>query len=153
MAQYSRELHELFTPVVESMGYEVVGVEYHPNSKNRLVRVYIDREDGITVDDCAEVSHQVSGLLDVEEPISGTYTLEVSSPGLNRPLFLLAHFRQFVGAKVALKLIRPVVDHAGRKLTGMIVAVEGDSVLIAIGDKRLAVPYELIDSARLVPEW
>ena len=84
MAVYSAKLQVLLAPVVESMGFELVGVEHHRGTRSAVVRVYVDRPDGINVDDCAAVSHQISGVLDVEDPISGHYTLEVSSPGLVR---------------------------------------------------------------------
>lgn len=152
MARYSPELHELVAPVVESMGFEVVGVEHHTNSKNGVLRVYIDSADGITVDDCAAVSHQVSGLLDVEDPVAGRYTLEVSSPGLDRPLFLPEHFRRFVGSKVALRLFRPLEGRPGRKLSGVIVSAETERVCLESDGEEIIVPLNDVDVARLVPE-
>ena len=84
--------------VVESLNYELVGVELLQRQKaGSLLRVYIDQPDGITVDDCTEVSHRVSGILDVEDPIKGAYHLEISSPGLDRPLFEEQHFDRFAG--------------------------------------------------------
>lgn len=153
MARYSPELHELVAPVVESMGFELVGIEYHANSKNGLLRVYIDSGGGITVDDCAAVSHQVSGLLDVEDPVTGRYTLEVSSPGLDRPLFVPEHYRRFVGSKVALKLIRPIEGRAGRKLTGVIVSAEEARVSLEAEGVIVVVPLENVDTARIVPDF
>ncbi|NBB92557.1 MAG: ribosome maturation factor RimP, partial [Gammaproteobacteria bacterium] len=84
----SDKLEALLAPLVADLGYEFVGIEYQSNPKNRLIRLYIDRpEEGIGVEDCERVSHEVSALLDVEDPVSGQYTLEVSSPGIERPLF------------------------------------------------------------------
>ncbi|HFE37119.1 MAG TPA: ribosome maturation factor RimP, partial [Gammaproteobacteria bacterium] len=90
-------LQSLVEPVVGSMGYEFVGVEYLSQGKHSILRVYIDQPAGITVDDCSKVSNQLSAMLDVEDPIRGEYHLEVSSPGMDRPLFTGAHFSQFIG--------------------------------------------------------
>ena len=85
-------LRQLFEPVISLLGYELVGIEYHGQGGNTTLRVYIDAVEGVTLDDCAKVSRQLSGLLDVEDPIRERYTLEVSSPGLDRPLFTKDHF-------------------------------------------------------------
>jgi ribosome maturation factor RimP len=134
------------------MGYEVVGVELAGSgTRGRLLRVYIDREDGITVDDCAAVSHQLSGVLDVEDPIREHYTLEVSSPGLDRPLFTAAHFERFTGHPVKVRLAR-LVDKR-RKLKGVLQGVRGEAVLIELEGQVLEIPLADIESARLVPEF
>ncbi len=99
-----QDLAGLFEPVVESMGYELVGVEFSGGSSHGTLRVYIDHENGVNVDDCASISHQISGILDVEEPIQQAYDLEVSSPGLDRPLFKLADFERFSGQMVKIKM-------------------------------------------------
>ncbi|MEN9461286.1 MAG: ribosome maturation factor RimP, partial [Pseudomonadota bacterium] len=102
-------LQQLFEPAVTALGYELVGVERLSfGRRGALLRVYIDSPTGITVDDCGRVSHQISGILDVEEPIKSDYTLEVSSPGLDRPLFALEHYVRFVGKEVSLRLHRPI---------------------------------------------
>ncbi|MCB1794222.1 MAG: ribosome maturation factor RimP, partial [Candidatus Competibacteraceae bacterium] len=97
MRQDFQMLRRIVAATVEAMGYELVGVEFHPRPGNALLRVYIDGENGITLDDCQQVSHQLSGVLDVEDPIAGPYTLEISSPGLDRPLFEAKHFARFAG--------------------------------------------------------
>ena len=107
-----RDLTELFEPVVESMGYELVGVEFNAAAMHGTLRVYIDREQGVNLDDCAAISHQLSGILDVEEPIKQAYDLEVSSPGIDRPLFKLADFERFAGKTARIKL---AVGLLGRK--------------------------------------
>lgn len=146
------KLTEMLTPVVESMGYELVGVELlEQGARGRLLRIYIDQEQGITVDDCGAVSHRVSGVLDVEDPVPGHYDLEVSSPGLDRPLFRAEHFTQFKGAKAKLKL-RTKVD-GRRKLVGILDGLEDRQVLILEDGVCYRIPLELIDSARLVPEF
>jgi ribosome maturation factor RimP len=134
------------------MGYELVGVElFRKGASGLVLRVYIDSENGITLDDCSNVSQQLSGVLDVEDPISENYNLEISSPGLDRPLLQLAHFERFKGQTARLKLIAPVEGR--RTLEGMLAGTEGDTVLMDAAGEMLRVPFELIDSARLVPEF
>ncbi len=152
MTAYSPKLQALLAPVVESMGYELVGVEHLGGGRNGVVRVYIDCEGGVGVDDCARVSHQVSGILDVEDPVPGHYTLEVSSPGLDRPLFVPAHFESCQGRKVKLKLLRPT-DSGSRKLTGEIRAVGERAIQLDVDGNGYDILFEQIDSARLVPEY
>ncbi|UJF24871.1 ribosome maturation factor RimP [Suttonella sp. R2A3] len=154
----SREekVSELCRPLVESMGYEWVGVEYHHNTRNAILRIYVDKpEGGIGIDDIVEVTEQINPLLDVEDPISAEYTLEVSSPGMDRPLFELAHFAQFVGAEVKLMTRRAVGNQ--RKFTGVIESVdqEAGQVSLLLPDSKeqtvIVLDYENIDKARLVP--
>jgi ribosome maturation factor RimP len=132
------------------MGYEMVGVEYLSDSPGGAVlRVYIDQEAGVQLDDCTKVSHQLSGVLDVEDPIRGEYNLEVSSPGLDRPLFEKAHFERFVGHQVKIRLAR---SHEGRRrFKGVIVSVEGDEVTVNVDGEEYVLPFADIDTARLVP--
>ncbi len=134
------------------LGYELVGVEFTGQGKGAaLLRIYIDHADGITLDDCVEVSHQVSGVLDVEDPIKENYRLEVSSPGLDRPLFELAHFERFKGSKVRLKLLGKIDNR--HRFTGVLDGVEENQVLIEADGTRYRIPFELIDSAKVVPEF
>ena len=152
MKQASEQLYRIIRPVVESLGYELVGIEFHNRPRNSLLRIYIDREGGVDVDDCALVSNQVSGVLDVEDAVRGHYTLEVSSPGLDRPLFSLDHFRRFVGSRVKLKLEVPVEGR--RNWSGRIRQVE-DEVLILEDEQgeEYRLPFADVEQARLVPEW
>jgi ribosome maturation factor RimP len=122
-----------------------------PQGRHSLLRMYIDAEDGIGLEDCEKVSHQVSGILDVEEAIHGQYTLEVSSPGLDRPLFTLDHFRQYLGQTVKLRLSSPVEGR--RKFNGVISAVEDDAVVVTVENEPVTLPWNLIEKANLVPEW
>ncbi len=146
----NEQLNELLKPVVSSMGYELVGVEYHPNSVNALVRVYIDKPDGIDLDDCVAVNEQVSGVLDVEDPIPSKYTLEISSPGLDRPLFNLADFERFTGSHVKIRLSRPVERQ--RNFKGEILAVDGEIVIIKASDDKVAeLNFNDVEVARLIP--
>ena len=150
MHQAPANIQAVVAPVVESLGYELVGVEYLTQGRGGLLRVYIDSEDGINLDDCSRVSHQLSGVLDVEDVIRGQYQLEVSSPGLDRPLFSLAHFERFVGQQVKLKLAVPI--HGQRKFRGVIRAVADDKIELDVDGESLAVPLSAIDKANLIPE-
>jgi ribosome maturation factor RimP len=151
MRQDVYKLREILAPVVAAMGYELVGVELHPHSGNALLRVYIDKAGGISVDDCQRLSHQLSGVLDVEDPLPGPYTLEVSSPGLDRPLFEAQHFARFAGHRVRVQLAVPL---NGRKtLTGRLVGMRGDSVVLEQHGQEVAVPLVGIEKARLIPEF
>lgn len=146
-----RDLTELFEPVVEAMGYELVGVEYNAAGKHGTLRVYIDREQGVSLDDCAAISHQISGILDVEEPISQAYDLEISSPGIDRPLFKLADFERFSGQIAKIKL---VVAQQGRKnfkgrLQGV---VDSSRVSIEVDGEMFDLPFADIARANLVGE-
>lgn len=140
-------LTALLEPVVEGLGYELVGVEYHPSGRQGLLRVYIDHAEGIGVDDCARVSHQVSGVLDVEDPLPGEYLLEISSPGLDRPVFKPADFQRFAGERVRLRL-RGLVD-GRRKYRGRLIGLRGETVLIEEAGAEVAVPLAEIDRANL----
>lgn len=151
MKQAPIHLLNLIEPVVEGLGYECVGVEYNPHPQHGLLRIYIDRAEGITVDDCTQVSHQLSGVLDVEDPIQGNYQLEVSSPGSNRPLFTLKHFQQFIGHKVQVNLFRPVENR--RKIIGEIIAVDDELVSVQDADKVYEIPFKAMSKAHLVAEY
>jgi ribosome maturation factor RimP len=152
MTTASDTLTGLFTPTVEAMGYELVGVEYlSQGSAGSVLRVYIDRPEGITLDDCSRVSHQISGILDVEDPIAENYSLEVSSPGLDRPLFGAKDFERFAGSEAVVKL-RVKVD-GQRKFKGVLQSVEGRELLLAVDDKIVRLPLDQVDRARLVPEF
>lgn len=145
-------LQQLLAPVVEALGYELVGVEFHPHTGNSLLRVYIDREGGIGVDDCQRVSHQVSGVLDVEDPITGHYTLEVSSPGLDRPLFEAGHFVRFAGRLVRIQLRTPLAS-GRRNLSGRLLGLRDDQVVLDCEGQEQWLPRAEIAKARLIPEF
>jgi ribosome maturation factor RimP len=152
MSKAPQALWDLVRGVVEPLGYEFVGLEYLARPKaGHLLRVYIDTERGVLLDDCEAVSRQLSGVLDVEDPIPGEYALEVSSPGLDRPLFDPAQFARFVGHEVKLRLARPLDGR--RNYRGVIAGVDGDVIHLSVDGEALAVPFREIDSARLVPEF
>ncbi len=142
----------LLEPAVAAMGCELVGVEYHPRGRHSLLRVYIDREGGVTVDDCAAVSEQISGVLDVEDPIHGQYSLEVSSPGLDRPLFTAADFVRFAGHDVRVRLRLPQAGR--RRFAGRLLGCEDGEVRVRDAAGELfRLPLADIEEARLVPEY
>lgn len=152
MQHVEPKLTSLVRSVVEPMGYECVGVEHVTGAAGAAVlRVYIDHADGIGLEDCEAVSHQLSGVLDVEDPISSRYDLEVSSPGLDRPLFEPEHFRRFAGARVRLRLVDKLDGR--RRFEGRIAGVEGDALLLDVDGTRLTLAFARIEQARLVPEF
>ena len=150
MPRESVELRELIEPAVTALGFELVGVEFI-HGKSGLLRVYIDHPEGISVDDCQAVSHQVSGVLDVEDPIRGQYTLEVSSPGLDRPLFRERDFERFAGNQVDIRLLAPV--NGRRKFKGVLGGLRDGQVVLQMDDEELVVALDEIDRARLVPDY
>ncbi len=143
-------LKRLIKPAVEALGYELVGVEYRRGRKRALLRVYIDKSEGITLDDCERASHQVSGVLDVEDPIVERYDLEVSSPGLDRPLFEPEHFDRFAGHRVRVRMSPPVDGR--RKYTGVLLGFENGEVRVDEDGVERRVPLESVSAARLVPD-
>ena len=143
---------EMLEPAIRSLGYELVGVEYQTGGKGGgLLRIYIDSEQGISADDCKKVSYQASGVLDVEDPIQGHYTLEVSSPGLDRMLFKPEDFDRFAGQQVKLKVAYPIEGQ--RKFKGRLVGLKEQNVIIEQEDQQVSLPYEQIEVARLVPDY
>lgn len=153
----ARDIAALLAPTVQTLGVELLGVEYLPAPGGATLRLYIDvpvaeaSTRAVGIEDCEAVSREVSAQLDVEDPISGHYTLEVSSPGIDRPLFEAAQFARFAGeqAKVGLKL----PQDGRRRLTGRIVSVEGDSVTFDVDGNPFTVAIDNIEKARLVPDW
>ena len=140
---------ELLHPVISGMGYELWGVEQLPDGKGTLVRVYIEHESGITLEDCERVSRQVVGVLDVEDPMTGAYRLEMSSPGLDRSLFTLDHFSRFQGEHARLHLRQKFEGR--RRIAGKISNVEDDSVTIISDGKEYTILAGLIERANLLP--
>ncbi len=135
---------------VEALGYELVGIEFIRGRQSTL-RIYIDSEDGITVDDCADVSHQVSAVMDVEDPITVAYSLEVSSPGLDRPLFSAAQYTQFIGEEVSVVL--RIATQNRRKWQGIIKTVDGEMITVTVEGKDEVFALSNIQKANLVPHF
>jgi ribosome maturation factor RimP len=131
-----------------------VDVEWK-NESGWILRVFIDGPGGVGLDDCARVSHQISTTLDVEDPISAHYSLEVSSPGLNRPLKKEADFRRFVGQKAKIRTKHPlgVVEHGRRNFSGTLVSVENGNIKIDVGDQVCDVAVTDVEKANLVYEF
>ena len=152
MRQDPLQIGAMLEPGIRSMGYELVGVEYQGGGKGgALLRVYIDSERGISADDCQKVSYQVSGVLDVHDPIPGHYTLEVSSPGLDRPLFKASDFERFAGQLARLRLRLPV--NGQRNFKGRLRGLRDGQVVIEQDGQETVLPYEQVELARLVPEY
>jgi len=151
------EIAALLAPTVESLGLELLGIEYLPASGGATVRLYIDVPQNeadarnVGIEECEAVSREVSAQLDVEDPITGNYTLEVSSPGLDRPLFGAAQFARFIGesAKVVLKL----PQDGRRRFQGRIVRVDGNMIVFAIDNAEVEIDAANIDKAKLMPDW
>ncbi|HEX7047224.1 MAG TPA: ribosome maturation factor RimP [Gammaproteobacteria bacterium] len=146
------KLITLLEPTIEAMGYELVELEARSNPKNGLVRLYIDKPEGVGLDDCEQVSHQVSGVLDVEDPMPGEYSLEVSSPGLERPLRTEKHFADAIGEKVKLELESPLADRRWR-FTGKLAAVEDGRVTVEVDGEAVTLEIATLKRARIVPEY
>ena len=146
------QLEDMLRPVVEGLGYEFWGIEYRSTGRHVLLRLFIDdADDGISVEDCEKVSRQVSGVLDVEDPIQGEYTLEVSSPGMDRPLFRPEHYRAWVGHMVQIKL--RMAFEGRRKFKGLLNGMDGDEVAVIVDDHEYLLPFESIEKANIVPVY
>ncbi|UPL06725.1 Ribosome maturation factor RimP [Pseudomonas sp. IsoF] len=145
------QLQALLAPVVTGLGFECWGIEFVSQGKHSVLRVYIDKEGGILVDDCAEVSRQVSSVLDVEDPISSEYTLEVSSPGMERPLFTLEQFASHAGEQVKIKLRSPFEGR--RNFQGLLRGVEEQDVVVQVDDQEFLLPIDSIDKANIIPSF
>ena len=151
MAAKENTLTELVAPVAEALGFELWGLEYLSHGKNTTVRIYIDGPEGINVDDCAAMSRQVSAVFDVEDPILGEYSLEVSSPGMDRPLFTLEQCSRYIGEGIKIRLRAPYEGR--RKFAGQITGIEEGDLVVAVDDHEYLLPFEMIDRARLVPTF
>ncbi|HUP91956.1 MAG TPA: ribosome maturation factor RimP [Solimonas sp.] len=145
------KLVQLLEPVIESLGYELVLLEYSPSTHNSLLRIYVDSPGGINLEDCERVSREITGILDVEDPIPTSYQLEVSSPGLDRPLTKVAHFERFVNEQARVQLLAP--RDGRRKFNGRIRAVSETAVTIETPEGATEIPYPEIERARLVPDY
>jgi ribosome maturation factor RimP len=148
-------LMRLLEPPIEALNYELVDVEFAQAGRGGVLRIFIDRraEDsslGITVDDCANVSHAVSQVLEIEDPIKGHYTLEVSSPGFDRILRTRAHFERFVGERIFAELKLPIDGR--RRFVGVLKSIAEDAVVVEVDGKAHSLPLERIQKARLRPE-
>lgn len=177
MSAKKKLLEELIEPVIEGLGYECWGIEYVSQGKHSVLRVYIEsaqasdsekeeleltevdeniteeqaKESGIELKDCELVSRQISGVLDVEDPINGEYTLEVSSPGMDRPLYKLDHYERFKGSQVNMRL--RMAYEGRRKYSGLLKGLEGNDVVLQVGEEEFLFPIEAIEKANVVPQF
>ena len=143
------ELKQLREPTIERLGYEVVDVEVRLGVGGGLVRLFIDKPDGVDLDDCEKVSLAVSALLDVEDPVPGNYNLEVSSPGLDRKLTKPSHFQWFAGETVKVQTRFPIEGR--RRFRGTLVSSDDENIVVEVDGESHSLPLKTIDTARLVP--
>ena len=141
-------LATLFTPIVEGLGFTLWGVEYRHSQHHALVKVFIDHEDGITVDNCSDVSHQISGILDVEDPINVAYTLEVSSPGVERPLMKKEHFVKYIGQVIKVRLSWAVNER--KNFLGKLTQVENEDITVNVDGELFELPLNAVKRANLI---
>jgi len=152
MASVQDRLQALLEPLVETMGYELVLLEFNPHKGSALVRLFIDAPAGVTLGDCEKVSREVEGVLDVEDPIPQNYRLEVSSPGLDRPLVKPAHYERFAGQVAKVQLIAPKAGR--RKFQGVLKGLKDGQVVLATMDAgTVELKLDEIERARLVPDY
>ena len=151
MAGMQSRLEKLLSPVAEAFDCELWGLDYRAQGKKSLLRLYIDKQGGVAVEDCERISRQAASVLDVEDPIAGEYTLEVSSPGMDRPFFRLEQYANYVGETIAIKL-RMAFD-GRRKFTGVLAGIENDEIVLQVDNEEYLLPFELIDKANLVPRF
>ena len=152
MTSGNQALKQLVKPVVEALDCELWGIEIQMGGKAKLLRIFIDRdEDGVGIDDCERVSRQTSAILDVEDVIAGEYVLEVSSPGMDRPLYELDHYARYLGEEISLRLRFPYEGR--RNYKGRLMAIEGDEIVVVVADNEFLFPVEGIEKANLVPQF
>jgi ribosome maturation factor RimP len=146
-ATLRERLIALIEPLAESLGYELVDLEFSAGRTQAMVRIFIDKPEGVGLDDCERVSREVSALLDVEDPVPTAYRLEVSSPGFDRVLRTQAHFGRFVGSRVLVELKAP--REGRRRYTGTLLSVDGTGIAVEVDRQKIEVPFAEIGKARL----
>ena len=144
-------LVSLIAPVVEAMDLELWGLEFFAKGKTTTLRVYIDRDEGVGVGDCERVSRQLGSVFDVEDPIAEEYTLEVSSPGLDRPLYSPLQYQKYIGEIIDLKLRLPFEGR--RKFKGKLETIEAGDIVLIVDDHEYMFPFEGVERARVVPRF
>lgn len=152
MKKIDPALQERMATLIASMGYELVGCEMILQGRHTVFRIYMDKPEGVTVDDCSRVSHQISGMLDVEELFQDRYSLEVSSPGINRPLFELEHYRKVIGKSVNIRLLAPLNQR--RQFNGVLLRIEGEDIYLQVEgvEEEVKLPFAAIEKGNLVGE-
>lgn len=151
MASKQSQLETMIEPIVASLEYRLWGLELLSQRRHSLLRIYIDSDNGITVDDCEKVSRQISSVFDVEDPIKDEYTLEVSSPGMDRPLFRLEQYQAWAGSEVTIRLRAPFEGR--RRYRGLLKGVEEQDVVIVADGHEFLLPVESIEKAQVVPKF
>ncbi|HHF5082774.1 ribosome maturation factor RimP [Haemophilus influenzae] len=151
MATLEQNLQEMLQDAVKDLGCELWGIECQRVGRFMTVRLFIDKEGGVTVDDCADVSRQVSAILDVEDPIADKYNLEVSSPGLDRPLFTLLQFERYIGQDIAVHLRIPVMER--RKWQGKLERIEKDMITLIVDNQEQILIFGNIQKANVVAKF
>ncbi|HHE9442360.1 TPA: ribosome maturation factor RimP [Haemophilus influenzae] len=151
MATLEQNLQEMLQDAVEDLGCELWGIECQRAGRFMTVRLFIDKDGGVTVDDCADVSRQVSAILDVEDPIADKYNLEVSSPGLDRPLFTLLQFERYIGQDIAVHLRIPVMER--RKWQGKLERIEKDMITLIVDNQEQILVFGNIQKANVVAKF
>lgn len=158
-------LTELLSPAITAMGFELWGIEYHGNSVNAILRIFIDHENGINVDDCAAVSHQVAGILDVNDPIPTAYTLEVSSTGLDRPLYNLEQIKKYIDGVVKFQLNTLIENR--KRFEAKVLEINDKIIRVEVIERVLKskkntthpeaiilnIPFDYIDKANVVTQF
>lgn len=147
---FQDKLRCALTAALESLGFELVGCELQSSTRAGVLKVFIDKIGGVTVDDCAQASHQIKGVLDVENSVPGDYRLEVSSPGLDRPLYTLAHYQRFLGSRVKVRMREGM--NGRRHFTGQLTAANSEQITLLMDEESFTLPFSEIDKANLVFE-
>ncbi|MFQ6370104.1 ribosome maturation factor RimP [Shewanella sp. YIC-542] len=151
MATLESKLEEMLQPTIAALGYQLWGLEFVKAGKHSTLRLFIDSEQGINIEDCANASRQVSALLDVEDPIASEYTLEVSSPGLDRPLFTAEQYQMYPGEEVKIQLTMPVAG--SRNLKGTVLRVEGQMIVLNVSGNELTIALDNIRKGNLIAKF
>jgi ribosome maturation factor RimP len=151
MASKQEQLAQLIAPIAQSLGCELWGLEYLTQGRYTTLRIFIDAENGVSLENCEKVSRQISSVMDVEDPIEGEYTLEVSSPGMDRPLYTEVQFARYVGETINVRL--RVARDGRRRFKGLITKVENGDVFLNVDNQVVQLPVDAIDKANLVPRF
>jgi ribosome maturation factor RimP len=144
---FEQKIKEMLAPTIESMGFEWWGCEYLSAGRHSTLRIFIDKPQGVTVDDCGTVSHQVSAIMDVEEPINDAYRLEISSPGVDRPLFVGSQYEKYIGEVIKLRTSLPVLGR--RNFKGELTLVTETGIELEVDNEIYPIDFQVIDKANL----
>lgn len=148
MSAIETTLRDRLAAVVTTLGYEFVGCEFRQQGRDSVLRIYIDNEKGITLDDCTKVSRQVSAMLDVDDPIQGNYHLEISSPGLNRPLFEPHQYQKFMGRSIKVRTYSPINNQ--RNFVGVLQQVNETDIHLLMDAEEVVLPFSDIEKAKII---